>query len=59
MRFLAQVPVNQGFTTVPSAPEQPGWYRSVEYALFLGNEVYLLACENQCDPRAVWPVNQS
>lgn len=28
-------------------------------ALFLGNEIYLLACPSHCDPAAVWPVNQN
>ncbi|MET7361122.1 hypothetical protein ABZS76_22115 [Streptomyces sp. NPDC005562] len=28
-------------------------------ALFLGNEIYLLACPDHCDPAAVWPVNQN
>lgn len=28
-------------------------------ALFLGNEIYLLACPAHCDPAAVWPVNQN
>lgn len=59
LRFLCQVPINFGFATNPGQPEQPGWYRSVEYALMLGNEIYILACEKQCDPRAVWPVNQN
>ncbi|WP_326655555.1 MULTISPECIES: hypothetical protein [unclassified Streptomyces] len=27
--------------------------------LFLGNEIYLLACPSHCDPAAVWPVNQN
>lgn len=29
------------------------------YNLFLGNEVYLPACPDHCDPAAVWPVNQN
>jgi hypothetical protein len=59
LRYLCQVPINFGFATNPGQPEQPGWYRSVEYALMLGNEIYILACDRQCDPRAVWPVNQN
>ena len=29
------------------------------YLLFLGTEVYLLACPKRCDPAAVFPVNQN
>jgi hypothetical protein len=42
----------------PGAPVQPYSIRDDAYLLFLGNEVYLLACPARCDPAAVFPVNQ-
>ncbi|MEV6794926.1 hypothetical protein AB0M87_23710 [Streptomyces sp. NPDC051320] len=44
------------FAVHPGLPEQP--YGVDTYNMFLGNEVYLLACPDHCDPAAVWPVNQ-
>lgn len=58
LRYLCQVPENMEFTTLPDAPEQP-YSMPDAYQLFLGNEVYLLACPKRCDPAAVWPVNQN
>ena len=59
LKFLCQVPEDFGFDTLPGQEEQPGWYRSDSYALFLGNEVYILACPAHCHPAAAWPVNQN
>ena len=59
MSFLCQVPENYGFDKAPDAPEQPNTFDSKQYGLFLGNEVYVLACAAQCQPLAVWPVNQN
>ncbi|MEU8762700.1 hypothetical protein [Streptomyces sp. NPDC048659] len=57
--YLCQVPEDMDFTTAPGAPEQP-YSSSIDgYQLFLGNEVYLLACPARCDPAAIWPVNQN
>jgi hypothetical protein len=59
LAFLCQVPEDFAFDTLPGQEEQPGWYRSANYALFLGNEVYILACPAHCDPAAAWPVTQN
>ena len=59
MRFLCQVPDGFGFQKLPAAPEQPNSFSAFEYCLFLGNDVYLFACVNQCRPEAVWPVLQN
>jgi hypothetical protein len=53
MSFLCQVPDGFGFRKTDAAPEQPDSFSSSDYCLFLGNQVYILACERQCDPRAV------
>ncbi|WP_322657303.1 hypothetical protein [Streptomyces justiciae] len=58
MVFLCQVPEYQEFGVHPGAPVQPYTIRDDAYLLFLGNEVYLLACPARCDPAAVLPVNQ-
>lgn len=58
MAFLCQVPEYQEFGVHPGAPVQPHSIRDDAYLLFLGNEVYLLACPARCDPAAVFPVNQ-
>jgi hypothetical protein len=59
MRFLCQVPDGYPFPKRPDAPAQPDSFSDDDYCLFLGNEVYLFACEAQCDPRAVHPVVQN
>lgn len=56
--FLVQVPEDYEFPTTDGAPEQQDTYCDTEYKMFIGNEVYFLACEAACDPRAVWPVVQ-
>jgi len=59
MVYLCQVPENMGFAARPRRPEQPYSGGTGTYELFLGNEVYLLACLAHCDPAAVWPLTQS
>lgn len=57
--YLCQVPEDMEFDVRPGLPEQPYSVGADTYNLFLGNEVYLLACPDHCDPAAVWPVNQN
>ncbi|MER6750277.1 hypothetical protein [Streptomyces fungicidicus] len=59
LAFVCQVPENWEFGVRPGAPVQPYSIRDDAYLLFLGNEVYLLACPQRCDPAAVFPVNQN
>lgn len=59
MVCICQVPEGMEFATYPGRPEQPYSVGAGTYNLFLGNEVYLLACPSHCDPAAVWPVNQN
>ncbi|MGW7641398.1 hypothetical protein [Streptomyces decoyicus] len=56
--YVCQVPEGMDFAVYPGQPEQPYSVRADTYWLFLGNEVYLLACPARCDPAAIWPVNQ-
>ncbi|MGW8353314.1 hypothetical protein [Streptomyces wedmorensis] len=56
--YVCQVPENMEFAVHPGQPEQPYSGGADIYGLFLGNEIYLLACPAHCDPAAVWPVNQ-
>lgn len=53
MSFICQTPDGFGFKKTPTAPEQPDSFSSTEYCLFLGNQVYILGCNRQCDPRAL------
>lgn len=53
MSFICQTPDGFGFKQTPGAPEQPDSFSAIEYCLFLGNQVYILGCNRQCDPRAV------
>lgn len=53
MSFICQTPDGFGFKKSPHAPEQPDSFSANEYCLFLGNQVYILGCNRQCDPRAV------
>ncbi|WP_435609318.1 hypothetical protein [Streptomyces sp. C10-9-1] len=57
--YVCQVPEDMEFAAHPGQPEQPYSVGTDTYNLFLGNEVYLLACPAHCDPAAVWPVNQN
>lgn len=59
LAFVCQIPENFGFDIIPGQPEQPDTFDSTQYGLFLGNEVYILACSAHCDPAAAWPVNQN
>ena len=58
MRLLLQIPESVGFDMAAGAPEQPNSFSRLQYCLFLGNELYLLACTGQCHPLALWPVLQ-
>jgi len=55
--YVCQVPEYWEFDIYPGAPEQDCSVGNT-YNLFLGNEVYLQACPDHCDPAAVWPVVQ-
>ncbi|MEU6344096.1 hypothetical protein ABZ883_24490 [Streptomyces sp. NPDC046977] len=58
--YLCQVPEDMEFAVHPGQPEQPdGGGGPDTYGLFLGNEVYIPACPDHCDPAAAWPVKQS
>ena len=57
--LLVQVPDSFKFPKAPEAPEQPGTYSNKRYLIFLGNETYLFACTNRCDPQAVFAVVQN
>ncbi|GAA4581054.1 hypothetical protein GCM10023176_61400 [Micromonospora coerulea] len=57
--YVCQVPEGMEFAVHPGQPEQAYSIRADTYWLFLGNEVYLLACPAHCDPAAVWPANQN
>ncbi|CAN7429130.1 hypothetical protein LJR129_002748 [Acidovorax sp. LjRoot129] len=54
MEFVCQVSDGFEFPKLPSAPEQLDSCSARSYVLLLGNEVYVFACTQQCDPRAVW-----
>jgi hypothetical protein len=58
LQFLVMVPENYGFVKEESAPEQPDGFSEEHYGLFLGNQTYIFACENRCNPRSVWPIVQ-
>ncbi|MEU6151077.1 hypothetical protein ABZ816_13845 [Actinosynnema sp. NPDC047251] len=53
---LCQVAENTGFARQPGQPEQTYAADPDEYLLFLGNELYVLACPAHCHPAAAWPV---
>ncbi len=59
MQMICQLSENFAFPKVPDAPEQPDGSSVNDYCLFLGNEVYVFACPNQCNERAVWIAVQS
>lgn len=54
MLFVAQISENFPFEKLPDAPEQPDSFSADDYCLFLGNEIYIFACPQQCDLRSVW-----
>lgn len=57
--YVCLVPEGMEFAIHPGQPERPYSLRAETYWLFLGNEVYLLACPAHCDPAAVWSMNQN
>ncbi|WP_244210920.1 hypothetical protein [Amycolatopsis kentuckyensis] len=59
MVYLCQVPIDMDFEKQANQPEQPDSCSSGYYGLFLGNEVYILACPAHCHPAAAWPVTQN
>lgn len=59
MTLLLQLPENYAFPMADGAEEQPDSFSATEYCLFLGNQLYLLACTKQCHPLALWPVLQN
>lgn len=59
MQMILQIPDGFGFDMAVGAPEQPNSFSHRQYCLFLGNELYLLACTAQCHPMALWPVLQN
>jgi hypothetical protein len=56
MQFVGQIPDSFGFAQRPDAPEQPNSFSRTEYCYLLGNAVFFLACDRQCDPRAVMAI---
>lgn len=59
MAFVCQVSDGFEFPKAADAPEQPDSPSAKAYVLFLGNEVYVFACPEQCNPRAVWVTVQN
>jgi hypothetical protein len=59
MHFVCQLSDGFQFPKLSEAPEQPDSSSADDYVLFLGNEVYVFACPNQCNPRAVWVTVQN
>jgi hypothetical protein len=53
MQFVVQFPDSFGFRQRAEAPEQPKSFSRTEYCFLLGNAVFVLACDKQCDARAV------
>ncbi len=53
MRFVCQLPDSFAFPQSGSAPAQPDSFSKSDYCFLLGNAVYILACEKQCDARSV------
>lgn len=58
MALICQIAESFEFRKQIGAPVQPDTFSADAYCLFLGNEVYVFGCPNQCDPRAVWVVVQ-
>jgi hypothetical protein len=59
MKFICQIPQDFDFPKKPDAPNQKSTWSDKKYNLFLGNEVYIFGCSEQCNPNAVWPITQS
>lgn len=58
MKLLLQIPAGHRFPMAVGAEPQPNSFSQSDYCLFLGNQLYLLGCTRQCEPRALWPVLQ-
>ncbi|GGU93403.1 hypothetical protein GCM10010182_06200 [Actinomadura cremea] len=54
LAFVCQIPENHEFDLLPEREDDD--YGEM---LFLGNEIYIFACPEHCDPAAAWPVNQN
>jgi hypothetical protein len=52
LRFVCQFPDDLGFPKSAAAPSQPNSFSNDDYCYLLGNFVYFLACDQQCDARA-------
>jgi hypothetical protein len=59
MRFLCQLPSDYAFPKNPSAPPQPNSFSLDDYCLFLGNQIYIFACDKRCDRHALVAFNDN
>lgn len=59
MRFLCQIPENFAFPKTADAPSQPDSFSYDDYCLFLGNAIYIFACEARCHPHALVAYNDN
>lgn len=59
MELLIQIPDGQGFPMTKDAEEQPNSFSATQYCIFLGNQLYLFGCAQQCHPLALWPILQN
>lgn len=53
MSFVCQIPDGFEFRQTETAPEQPDSFSNTEYCFLLGNQVFILACDRQCNPSAL------
>ena len=58
MRFICQIPAHYEFPITDAAPRQFDWWDVRSYRLFLGNQIYIFACEQRCCEDAVLVVNE-
>ena len=59
MQLLLQIPDGMGFASAEGAEKQPNSFSKSKYCIFLGNQLYLFGCSQQCNPLALWPVLQN
>ncbi|MFF2551392.1 hypothetical protein ACFVUS_10365 [Nocardia sp. NPDC058058] len=65
LAFLAQVPEDFSFYDFKVADEDDdsddddSYPAALDDGLFVGNQVYILACPSRCDPAAAWPICQN
>jgi hypothetical protein len=59
MVFLCQIPENYGFDMWPMRDKDGHGTSDNQVHLFLGNEIYILACPARCHPEAAWPAIQN